>query len=59
MVMKIIAQAGTKQVGALTSGESGILMTVEMATGISIPPMFVFPRVRLSPYFFKMLFTNR
>lgn len=43
---KIIAAKGVKQVGAITSQERGILITVCVdvnALGNSIPPMFIFP----------------
>ena len=43
----IIARRGRKQIGALTSGERGTLVTMALAvsaTGASIPPYFVFPR---------------
>jgi len=44
---KIVAQKGVKQVGAVTSGERGKLVTLchSNALGHSIPPMFVFTRV--------------
>lgn len=47
---KIIARRGKKQVGALTSAERGTLVTTEIcmsATGAFVPPMFVWPRVRM------------
>lgn len=53
---KVVAQKGVKQVGAITSGERGTLVTVEMAVnaaGMSIPPMFVFPRLRYTPLFVR------
>jgi hypothetical protein len=43
----IIARKGRKQIGSITSGERGTLVTVCLAvsaTGTSIPPYFVFPR---------------
>lgn len=49
---KIIAQKGRKQVGALTSAERGATVTVEICfngVGRYLPPMFIFPRVRLNP----------
>jgi hypothetical protein len=47
---KIIAKKGVKQVGAITSGERGTLITLALAinaTGNSLPPMLVFPRKKL------------
>lgn len=47
---KVIAPAGKKQVGQIVSQERGTLVTLcatITATGISIPPLFVFPRVRI------------
>ncbi|KAB0790097.1 hypothetical protein PPYR_15584 [Photinus pyralis] len=44
---KVIAKRGTKQVGAMTSGERGQLVTMALAvnaSGNSVPPMLVFPR---------------
>lgn len=44
---RIIAQKGRKQVRAITSAERGTLVTIALAvsaTGLSIPPYFVFPR---------------
>ena len=49
---KIIALRGKRQVGALTSAEKGTLVTTEIcmsATGSFVPPMFVWPRVRMKP----------
>lgn len=46
---KIVAEKGTKQVGAIVSAERGTLVTVELAVnalGNTIPPMFVFPRLK-------------
>ncbi|XP_062540913.1 uncharacterized protein LOC134208959 [Armigeres subalbatus] len=48
--LKIAAKKGKKQVGAITSGERGILTTVVMcmsATGQHLPPYVIFPRVRM------------
>ena len=53
---KIISRKGVKQVGALTSGERGSLVTIELAvsaSGNSIPPMFVFPRVKFHDHFIR------
>ncbi|XP_063217110.1 uncharacterized protein LOC134527951 [Bacillus rossius redtenbacheri] len=49
---KILAPKGQKQIGSLTILERGKNITVCMAmsaSGSYIPPMFVFPRVRMSP----------
>jgi len=46
---KIVAPKGIKQVGAVTSAERGVLITLRCAVnalGHAIPPMFIFPRVR-------------
>ncbi|XP_068990461.1 uncharacterized protein [Neodiprion pinetum] len=53
---KIIAQKGIKQVGAVVSAERGTLVTVEMAvsaSGNTIPPMFVFPRLKFKDIFIR------
>jgi len=50
----VIATKGKKQVGTLTSGERGQLVTVEIcmsAAGHFIPPLFIFPRVRMNGEF--------
>lgn len=42
-----IAHRGRKQIGVVTSGERGTLVTMALAvsaTGSSIPPLLVFPR---------------
>jgi len=47
---KVVATKGKKNVGALTSGEKGKTVTVVCcvsATGVYIPPVFIFPRVRM------------
>lgn len=47
---KIIAKRGKKQVGTIASAERGKTVTVEVcmsATGNFMPPMFIFPRVRM------------
>lgn len=49
---KIIAKKGRLQVGTITSAERGTLVTVEICmsvTGSFIPPLFIFPRVRMKP----------
>lgn len=51
---KVIASTGMKQVGSLVSGERGTLVTLLCAisaTGNSVPPMFVFPRVHFKDHF--------
>ena len=51
---KIIAMRGRKQVGVLTSAERGTLCTAVIcmnAAGHFIPPMIVFPRVRMKQEF--------
>jgi len=53
---KVIARKGAKQIGALTSGERGQLVTVELAVnacGNTVPPMFVFPRVNFREHFIR------
>ncbi|MGL5757251.1 hypothetical protein, partial [Plesiomonas sp.] len=53
---KVVARKGHKQVGSLTSTERGTLVTIAAAvsaTGNSIPPYFVFPRVYYRDYFLK------
>lgn len=50
---KIIAKRGSKQVGAITSGERGTLITIALAvsaTGNSTPPFIIFPRKKLRPF---------
>ncbi len=51
---KIIAETGCKQVGAVVSAERGQLVTIccaISATGNTVPPMFVFPRVHFKDHF--------
>ncbi|XP_026196656.1 uncharacterized protein LOC113169825 [Anabas testudineus] len=51
---KVVARKGYKQVGSLTSAERGTLVTVSCAvsaTGNSIPPFFIFPRVNFFDHF--------
>lgn len=46
---KIVARRGFKQIGRITSAERGTLVTMMLsvsATGSSIPPYFIFPRVK-------------
>ena len=45
----VVGPRGAKQIGALTSGERGTLVTMRAAvsaTGNTVSPMFVFPRVK-------------
>lgn len=51
---KIIAQKGIKQVGSVTSAERGTLVTLALAvsaSGNTVPPMFIFPRVNYKNHF--------
>jgi DDE superfamily endonuclease len=53
---KIVAERGTKQVGAITSAERGSLVTLAVAVnvlGSSTPPMFIFPRVKFYDHFIR------
>lgn len=53
---KIVAQKGMKQVGAIVSAERGTLVTVELAAnaaGNTIPPMFIFPRLKYKELFLR------
>ncbi|XP_065672236.1 uncharacterized protein LOC136090056 [Hydra vulgaris] len=46
-VPKVIAPRGSKQIGQVTSGERGELVTmccIVSATGNTLPPVFIFPR---------------
>ncbi|XP_026736810.1 uncharacterized protein LOC113500286 [Trichoplusia ni] len=50
---KIVAQAGAKRVGQISSTERGSLVTMlafANAAGGSIPPVFIFPRVRFKEH---------
>ena len=52
----VVTLKGKKQVGAVTSGERGQLVTVlyaVSATGNVIPPLFIFPRVNYRNHFIK------
>ncbi|CAM1321469.1 Uncharacterised protein r2_g2987 [Pycnogonum litorale] len=52
--VQVVAQKGSKQVGQLTSGERGTLVTFVVAvsaSGNSVLPMFVFPRVNFREHF--------
>ena len=51
---RIIGRRGTKQIGAITSTERGTLITVVgtiSASGNSIPPYFIFSRVKFQRHF--------
>ena len=53
---QIVASKGSKQVGAVTSAERGVLVTVAVAVnaiGNSVPPMFIFPRVKFYAHFIR------
>ncbi|XP_065667625.1 uncharacterized protein LOC136087924 [Hydra vulgaris] len=54
--VKVIASKGVKQVGSITSGERGTLVTACCAVnaiGNSIPTLFVFPRVKFRDLMIK------
>ena len=49
---KIVALRGRKQLDSLTSAEPSVLVTTEIcmsATGAFVPPLFLWPRVRMKP----------
>ena len=51
---RVVACRGIKQVGAMTSGERGTLVSVAYAVqalGNSLPPFFVFPRNNFKEHF--------
>ena len=51
---RIIKRRGTKQIGAITSAERDTLITVVgtiSASGNSISPYFIFPRVKFQRHF--------
>ena len=51
---KVVASTGVKQIGSLTSAERGQLVTLcaaVSACGQTIPPFFVFPRVKYRDHF--------
>ena len=53
---RVVAQKGVKQVGAVTSGERGELVTLcqaVSAVGNTVPPMFIFPRVNFKDHFIR------
>lgn len=47
----VIATRGTKQVGAMTSGERGQLVSLTFAVNCTIPPIFVFPCIHYEDHF--------
>lgn len=50
---KVVASKGVKQIGQMTSRERGELVTVcgiVSATGIALPPVFIFPRKRFQQH---------
>ena len=54
---KVIAPIGRKQVGQMTSSERGVLVTVACAinaVGSSVPPVMVFPRLKVPPASFTI-----
>ncbi|CAB3250214.1 unnamed protein product [Arctia plantaginis] len=53
---KIVAAKGVKRVGAIVSAERGTLVTVELAAnavGNTVPPMFIFPRLKYKDLFIR------
>lgn len=51
---RAVARRGFKQIGRITSAERGTLLTMALgvsASGNSIPPFFVFPRVKYKDHF--------
>lgn len=53
---RVVARRGVKQVGRVTSAERGTLVTLACAvsaTGNTVPPFFIFPRVRFKPHFLQ------
>lgn len=54
---RVVARRGFRQIGSLTSAERGTLTTLAIAvsaTGNSVAPLFVFPRVHFKDHFLKM-----
>ncbi|KAG5888593.1 hypothetical protein JTB14_004775 [Gonioctena quinquepunctata] len=52
---RVIAETGSKAVGQCVSAERGSLVTmcgIISAVGASIPPLYIFPRVRMEDQFF-------
>lgn len=53
---KIVAKKGQKQVGQVTSGERGVLVTaccIISASGSAVPPCLIFPRVHYKDHMIK------
>lgn len=53
---RIVARRGFRQIGRVTSAERGSLVTMALAvsaTGNSVPPFFVFPRVNFKDHFIR------
>lgn len=53
---KVVSHKGKKQIGAITSGERGTLVTMCLAVNATdnfIPPMFIFPRINYKDFFIK------
>lgn len=51
---RVVARRGFKQVGRMVSAERGTLVTLAMAvsaTGNTVPPFFIFPRVHFRKHF--------
>ncbi|KAJ8977204.1 hypothetical protein NQ317_011215 [Molorchus minor] len=51
---KVISQIGQRQVGQCVSAERGNLVTfcgIISATGVAIPPVYIYPRVRMKDAF--------
>lgn len=50
----VVTERGTKQVGSVTSGEKGELVTLVYAinaAGVALPPFFIFPRIKYKEHF--------
>lgn len=50
---KILGARGQKQIGQVTSGERGVLVTaccIINAAGHAVPPYLIFPRVYFKPH---------
>ncbi|XP_011870541.1 PREDICTED: uncharacterized protein LOC105563512 [Vollenhovia emeryi] len=53
---RVVARRGFKQIGKITSAERGTLVTIAAAVsaaGNSIPPFFIFPRVKFRDHFIR------
>lgn len=53
---RVVGRRGVRQVGRLTSAERGTLVTLAFsvsATGNTVPPYFIFPRVHFKPHFLQ------